>query len=254
MTDKILFNIDADGIGVLTFNRPEARNALDIEAMTAFAAAIRAIDDDVRVLILTGAGTQAFCSGADLIEMSGKPTEADADEMITLMGDALLALERLPIPVVAAINGYALGGGAEVTLACDLRIIDSAGKLGFVQAKRGVIPGWGGGQRLLRLVGYTRALDLLLRAPILSPEELLALKLVSSIAPVGGALDAARAWAAQVARLDSAVVRSMKALLQAGLTQPYTDALATERALFPPLWVGEARINSTREFLERRGS
>jgi enoyl-CoA hydratase len=253
MIDKILFDVDADGIGVLTFNRPDARNALDTEAMTAFASTVAALDGRVRVLIVTGAGAQAFCSGADLIEMSERPTEADAAAMIALMGDALRAMERLPIPVVAAINGYALGGGAEVALACDLRIIDAAGRIGFVQAKRGVIPGWGGGQRLLRLVGYARALDLLLRAPILSADEALAHGLVSSIAPAGGALDAARVWAVEVARLDSAVVRSMKALLHAGLTQPYDAALAHERALFPPLWVGEARINSTREFLERRG-
>ncbi|NDJ61738.1 MAG: enoyl-CoA hydratase/isomerase family protein [Chloroflexi bacterium] len=146
-TDKLLLTMDKDGIATITFNRPERRNALDTEAMVAFAEAVVALTtvERLRAVIVTGAGTTAFCSGADLHDMSQRPTEGDAAEMVTRMGMALLALERLPVPVIAAINGYALGGGSEIALACDLRIVDEAAQFGLVHLRRGLIPGWGGG-------------------------------------------------------------------------------------------------------------
>ncbi|MDZ4763326.1 MAG: enoyl-CoA hydratase/isomerase family protein [Chloroflexota bacterium] len=256
MTNTIQFT-HADGIAVLTFNRPAQRNALDTAAMIAFAERIAQIAADAaqhdlfRALIITGAGTNAFCSGADLVEMSGKPSAADGLAMSARMGDALMILEALPFPTIAAINGYALGGGAEVALACDLRIIDAAARIGFVQARRGLTPGWGGGQRLLRLVGYPRALEILLEARILDADTAHTAGLVERIAPAGGALDAARAFAAEIAQRDPAVVRSIKTLLRAGWMQPYPQALMSERALFPPLWAGDARKAATQSFLEK---
>src|SRR5437870_4696694 len=119
MTDSLLIEQKGDGIVVLTFNRPEAYNALTLDMMRIFADAIThfASDSSLRVLILTGAGQEAFCSGGDLVELSGYPSADNGLAMITLMGDALLALERLPVPLIAAINGYALGGGFEIALA-----------------------------------------------------------------------------------------------------------------------------------------
>ena len=160
MTNKLLIENRADGVTILTFNRPETRNALDLETMQAFRDAVDdlAHESKLRAVILTGAGSDAFCSGGDLIELSGYPSEADARNMIGLMGDALLKLERLPVPVIAAINGYALGGGSEVAMACDLRIADGTARMAFVQIRMALTPGWGAGQRLLRLVGYARAM------------------------------------------------------------------------------------------------
>jgi enoyl-CoA hydratase len=254
MTEKILLTLQSSGVAVITFNRPHVHNALDLEAMEAFAGLIERLgtDHDLRALILTGAGEQAFCSGGDLADLSRRRSEADAAAMIELMGDALLALENLPVPVIAAINGYALGGGGEIALACDLRVIDENARLGFVQAKRGLTPGWGGGQRLLRLVGYARAMDILLGARVLRPEELRTLGLANRLTRPGEALAGALELAQQFTQLDPNVIRSIKALLRAGLRQPYEEALATERALFPPLWVGETHVKSLEAFLNKQ--
>ncbi len=244
----------ANDVAILTFNRPESRNALDTATMHLFACAVQTLIDDsrLRVVIVTGAGESAFCAGADLVEMSERPTADDAAAMITSMGDALLALENLPVPVIGAINGYALGGGAEVALACDLRVVDENVRLGFVHAKRGVIPGWGGGQRLLRAVGYAKAMELLYTARSLDADALDALGLITvPIAPSGRALESALIMADRIAALDFGVIRAIKSLLRAGLNQPYQAALQMERDLFPPLWAGDSRIASTRAFLDK---
>ena len=254
MSETLLIDQPISGVTVLTFNRPHAHNALDVATMQAFAAFIEqcATKPDLRALILTGAGRAAFCSGADLVDMSTRPSAAEALEMITIMGDALRNLERLPVPVIAAINGYALGGGSEIALACDLRVVDDSARLGFVQIKRGVVPGWGGGQRLLRLVGYARAFDWLVRGHALKAPELLSAGLVNRGAPAGQALEAALALAGEIVAQDADAVRALKSLLQAGLTQPYDTALLTERSFFPPLWEGETQVRTLQAFLNKR--
>jgi enoyl-CoA hydratase/carnithine racemase len=241
MPDKILYTQYADApIGVLTFNRPERRNALDNEAMQAFSDCTHTLADaPIHALIVTGAGDKAFCSGGDTADLAARRSAEDGAAMSALMGDALLALERLPFPVIAAINGFALGGGSEIAVACDLRVLDETAKLGFVHASRGLIPGWGGGQRLLRLVGYARALELLATARVLDARDAEALGLANQVAPAGAALDAALALAGTLAALDRHAMRAAKMALRAGLTQPYDDALMTERGLFPALWSGE---------------
>ncbi len=248
-----------DGVAVITFNRPETHNALDLATMRAFASTLDDVrahitDRSVRVVVLTGAGDAAFCAGGDLVEFANLHSEAEARAMITIMGDALLTLERLPIPVIAAINGYALGGGSEVALACDLRIADNDLRLGFMQIRRGLIPGWGGGQRLLRAIGYARALDILLRGHIMRAHEAHDLGLVNEIVARGEALKHALNLAHLITREDPNVIQSIKALLRAGLEQPYEQALQIERDLFPPLWIGEQRVNSMRAFADKNGS
>lgn len=252
--DTLLINEHAGGIVVLTFNRPQAHHALTLAMMQAFADAVAGLHalPQLRAVILTGAGDSAFCSGGDLLELSGYPTEADALAFITVMGDALHRLEALSVPVIAAINGYALGGGSEIALACDFRIASENARMGFVQIRNAVIPGWGGGQRLLRLVGYSQALDLLLSARTLTATDAHALGLVNRVVEAGQALPGALAWAEEIAALPVDVVRSMKALLHAGLTLPYAAALDAERALFPPLWAAEPHLNAVAEFLKRR--
>jgi enoyl-CoA hydratase/carnithine racemase len=251
---KILLDYPADGIAVLTFNRPQARNALDLESMRLFMATVAHLTTDasLRVLVVTGAGETAFCSGGDLVELSRYPSESDALEMITLMGDALLALEHLPVPVIAAINGYALGGGSEIALACDMRIVDVDVSLGLVQIRLGLTPGWGAGQRLRRMVGYARAMDLLLRGHVMHAPEVEALGLANRIVERGSALPQALRIARHIAESPPDVVRGIKALLQAGVNQPYDMALQTERAIFPPLWAAEPHLQAVADFLNRR--
>ncbi|MBI1281490.1 MAG: enoyl-CoA hydratase [Anaerolineaceae bacterium] len=253
MTNTLLVDHRSDHITVLTINRPAQRNALDLATMRAFSKAVTDLstDSNIRAVIVTGTGHESFCSGGDLVELHQYSTADDARMMITLMGDALLALERLPVPVIAAINGYALGGGSELALACDLRIADQQTRMGFVQAKMALIPGWGSGQRLLRLVGYAKAMDMLLTARVLQASELLASGLVNHIVETGSALNHALTFAQQITQHPLPVIHGIKALLQAGLNQPYETALKTERDLFPPLWAADAHVQAVEAFLNR---
>ncbi len=251
---KILLEHPVEGVAVLTFNRPQSRNALDLESMHLFAETIARLKGEpgLRVLILTGAGETAFCSGGDLVELSTYSSESDASAMVTLMGDALLALERLPVPVIAAINGYALGGGSEIALACDMRIVDEDVSLGLVQIRLGLTPGWGAGQRLLRAVGYARAMDLLLRGHVMHAPEVEVLGLANRIVERGSALPQALRVARHIAESPPDVVRGIKVLLQAGVSQPYETALQTERDIFPSLWAAEPHLQAVADFLNRR--
>lgn len=260
MTDDVLLDIVDSAIAVVTFNRPHARNALDLNAMRRFAAVVADLaarcedghEDRLRAVILTGAGRDAFCSGGDLLDLSGRPTEDDAREFIGIMGDALAQLERLPMPVIAAINGYALGGGSEIAAACDLRIVDEAAQMGFIHIRMALTPGWGAGQRLLRLVGYSRALAILLEGRPMGADELLAFGLAQQVAPRGGAYDAALGVAQKVAQHPPETVAAVKRLLWAGLTERYDDAQTIERSLFPPLWASEPHHRAVEAFLNRR--
>lgn len=256
MSETIQITKQHDSIVIITFNRPHALNALNIEAMHAFQSTVTQVADDesVRVVIITGAGDRAFCSGGDLIELSERETEADARDFITTMGDALLTLERLPVPTIAAINGYALGGGSEIALACDMRIADDKVKMGLVQIKMGLTPGWGAGQRLLRLVGYPKTIEMLLSGEVLRADDLRKLGLVNQIVASGEALTSALEFAATIVSQSPEVVRGIKSLLQAGLHQPYDEALQTARDIFPSLWAADAHLDAVKNFLERQAS
>jgi enoyl-CoA hydratase len=258
-TDAVHLDVDAGGIATVTFDRPDVLNALDFAAMERFAAIVAGLNDQladhaspVRAVILTGAGRAAFSSGGDVRALAEHRGAADGARLGRIMGDALLALERLPVPVIAAVNGYALGGGSEIALACDLRVVAEDVKLGLVHATLALIPGWGAGQRLLRLVGYGRALDMLLAARPYSAAELQALGVVHHVAPPGEALPAARALAARIVAHDAATVRAIKGLLRDGCTLPYDEALAAERARFPELWASEAHWLAVDRFLARK--
>lgn len=254
MSDIIQITRHKNGVVVITFNRPHAHNALNLEAMELFQQSIYRLVDDltIRAVILTGAGEKAFCSGGDLVELSQRTTETEAREFITIMGDALLILERLPVPVIGAINGFALGGGSEIALACDMRIVDESVKMGMVQIKMAVTPGWGAGQRLFRTIGYAKAMEILLKGDVLRADELLSLGLVNQVVATGQALTAALEFAHEIASQPPDVVRGIKSLLQAGLNQPYEQALKSERDIFPPLWVADAHIKAVEGFFQRQ--
>ena len=253
MTEKLLLQQDTSGIATIIFNRPEALNALDLETMRCFADVVNSIKHDphVRVVILAGAGEDAFCSGGDLHELSRYPTEQDALDFITVMGDALYTLEHLPVPVVAAINGYALGGGSEIAVACDMRIVDENTRMGFVQVRLALTPGWGAGQRLLRLVGYPRAMDILLHGHVMHAPEIEKLGLANRVVDKGTALEHALYFARHVVEHPPNVVQGVKALLRAGMEETYERALQFERDLFPPLWAAEPHLKAVDDFLKR---
>lgn len=258
MSDTATLRVETSGSSVvtITIDRPAAHNALDRATMRAFAEAVGTLSASpraVRAVIITGAGTEAFCSGGDQADLENATTEADGAWLATTMGDALRELELLPIPVIAAIEGHALGGGAEIALACDFRIVSKSVRFGMVHRRLALIPGWGGGQRLLRLVGYARAMELLIEGRPLDADSLVAFGLASEVVSAGGAKEAARALAERIAAIDPATVRAIKGLLKDGLELPYDGALVAERDRFPALWAGQAHLDAIRAFHDGSG-
>jgi enoyl-CoA hydratase len=246
----ITLAIDSRHIGLLTVNRPHVRNALSWDAMRAFAEGVEQAHATpaLRALIITGAG-KAFSAGGDMNDLKDSPTREAGLRLAIIMGDALARLDALPCPTLAALNGPALGGGAEIAVTCDLRVMAEDATIGFVQARLGLIPGWGGGQRLMRVVGYARALELLTTARVLSAGEAHALGLANQIAGAGQALVAAHKLAEQIAAHPPAAVQAAKRVLRYGLTPETGAALEHERAEFPPLWESDFRHEAMRKFL-----
>ncbi len=251
----VQFKDVSESVSILQINRPRVRNALDWDAMEMFAAAVEQAHAraGLRALILTGAG-EAFIAGGDLRALHTTPGEADGWRLTRLMTRALNRLEALPCPVIAALNGPARGGGAEIALACDLRVVDENADLSFAQITLGLTPGWGGGQRLLRLVGYSRALEWLVTGQVLTPSEMLTSGLVNRVAPAGQALAAARELAERIAQHAPEAVGALKRLLRGGLELPPALAAAQEQSLFPSLWASPFHHQAVARWLERRKS
>ncbi|MEL6307905.1 MAG: enoyl-CoA hydratase/isomerase family protein, partial [Chloroflexota bacterium] len=245
-----------NGVRVLTFNRPDVLNALNMDTMTAFLRAITALeqDTDMRVLVLTGAGDRAFSSGGDLSELRNHLSEADGAYFTRIVTNTLQRMAELPVPVIAAINGYALGGGSEIALACDMRIVDEKVKMGMVQISMALTPGWGAGQRLLQLVGYPKAMELLLTGEILRADTLKSLGLANKVVPTGLARTHALTFANQIAERPPKVVASIKRLLRAGLTQSKEDVAQLEYDLFAPLWADQPHIDAVEAFFARQAA
>lgn len=251
---EILFEINRAGIGALTVARPQTRNALNWQAMREFADAVEAAHEaeGLRVLIITGAGN-SFVSGGDIAELRNYPSRADGLRLATIMGDALARLEALPCPTIAAINGPCRGGGSEIAVACDIRLMAQNADIGFVHVKLGISTAWGGGQRLLRAVGYARALDLLTSGRVLDAAEALALRLVNQVVPEGEALSAAQALAEQIATNPPAAVSAAKRILRLSLTHTEGLSMEAERGEFPILWDTEYRRRAVERFFRERG-
>jgi enoyl-CoA hydratase/carnithine racemase len=242
-----------DGVAILQVHRPQVRNAMNWQAMEAFAQCVEQAytRPDLRVLIVAGS-TEAFIAGGDLKELAGYPTRADGLRLSRLMGKALNRLEALPAPTIAAMNGPARGGGTEIALACDLRVMASDADFGLVQITLGLTPGWGAGQRLLRLAGYSRAFEWLITGRILTAQEALAYGLANRLAPPGKALEESGELARLIASLPQGAVRGIKYLLRAGMLLPPETAAAVEGAEFPPLWADAEHLSAVTRFLSRK--
>lgn len=242
-----------DAVGEITFRRPQARNALTWEAMEAFAACVEkaAAQTEMRALIVTGAGG-AFCAGGDLFELDGYLTFDDGVRLSTIMAQALDRLEAIAIPTIAAIEGPALGGGAEIALACDLRVMAEGATLGMMHVRLGITPAWGGGQRLLRLAGYARTLEWLAEGRVLVAEEARLEGLANRVVPKGEALSHARSLAGNVIALDPHAVRAVKRIARAGVTLNPVEAMRLEQNAFPDLWAAHAHREASAAFLASR--
>ena len=249
----VTLQVESSEIAILKVDRPQVRNALNWQAMEDFSSRVEDAHNlpGLRALIITGS-KQAFIAGGDLKALADFPRAADGLRLSQGMSAALRRLEALPCPTIAGMNGPARGGGAEISLACDLRVMAQNADLGLVQVTLGLTPGWGAGQRLLRLVGYSQALELLTTGAVLSAEQALALGLANRLAPPGQALEEALELAHQIAKQPVEAVRAIKRLLRAGKDLTPEAAADFEMSEFPALWAGETHVQAVERFLKRR--
>lgn len=249
----ILLDEPQEGILVLTINRPEVRNALNWEAMDAFAEAVEIAHekDDLRALIVTGKDI-AFCAGGDLYELHDYPSRMDGLRLADAMGVTLERLIELPCPSIAAVEGAALGGGGEVAIACDLRVMAESAFLGLMHIRLAICPAWGGGQRLLRLVGYTRAFEWLTAGKVLTATEAYQTGVANRIASDGEALQVALELTHEIIKHDLDAVRKIKQFLRAGVTCPGEEAARLERDNFADLWAAPAHLEASSRFVAKK--
>lgn len=254
MNKGVEFEVRADGVALLRVNRPAARNALSWAAQEAFAAGVTAAGrhDLIRVLIITGAGG-SFVSGGDLKELAGHPEAAAGERLNRVMSGALAQLSDLPFPVIAAVDGDAVGGGCEILTACDLRVASAGARFAFRQVQNGLTTGWGGTSRLVALIGQSRAMGLLLTGRTFDAGEARALGLLHRIAPPDtGALDAAYAWAEELRQLPRHALAAIKTLVHAATHLPAPDANRLETQLFIHLWPSPDHIEAMDAFTRKR--
>ncbi|WP_431782830.1 enoyl-CoA hydratase/isomerase family protein, partial [Streptomyces chumphonensis] len=239
----------ADGVGTLRLDRPPM-NALDIATQDRLRELAGEVTrrDDVRAVVLYG-GEKVFAAGADIKEMR----EMDHAAMVARardLQDAFTAVARIPKPVVAAVTGYALGGGCELALSADIRIAADNAKLGQPEILLGLIPGAGGTQRLSRLVGPSRAKDLIFTGRQVRAEEALTIGLVDRVVPAAEVYEAAHAWAARLAKGPAIALRAAKESVDFGLEADIDTGLAIERNWFAGLFATEDRETGMRSFVE----
>ena len=247
--ENLLVERDATTL-VVTINRPRVLNARTLtELGDAFEAARS--DDDVRVVILTGAGEKSFVAGADINELAeGVPAAGPA---IARRGQSVFnRIERLGKPVIAAINGFALGGGCELALACTIRLAADTARLGQPEINLGLIPGYAGSQRLPRLIGRGRALELLLTGDQIPAEDAWRIGLVNRVVPASQLMTAARELAAVLASKPPIAVRALLDAVAQGLEMPLDAGQQYEAALFGLLLSTDDMREGTRAFLEKR--
>lgn len=241
-------------VEILTVNRPKALNALNMEVVRALGEALAdlASDDGVRAVVLTGAGDKAFVAGADIAAMqslTAMEAEAFAGE-----GQAVLdRLAALQVPTIAAVQGFALGGGCELAMACDMVFASSAARFGQPEVKLGVIPGFGGTQRLVRRVGMAVALDLCLTGRMVKADEALRIGLASRVVD-GDVLAAAIDAAEGIATLGPVAVRLCKRAIHENADLPLGSAQAAERTLFGLCFATEDQTEGMAAFLEKRAA
>ncbi|MCP5068485.1 MAG: enoyl-CoA hydratase/isomerase family protein [bacterium] len=251
---------EPDGaVVVLTIDRPKVHNALDFETSDALVEAwIRFRDDDaLRVAILTGEGERSFCAGADLRGVGDfykKLTSSDRlrrSEQLPGLGGITKNL-TIDKPMIAAVNGYCLAGGLEIALACDLRIASENASFGLPEVTRGMIPGAGGTQRLPRLIGPERALDLILSGRRIDAVEAERIGLVSRVVSSGDLIGESLRVASSIAENGPLAVRAAKAAVWRGLDRPLEDGLRLEQLLAEPVRQSEDALEGPRAFLEKR--
>lgn len=237
----------------LTLNRPDAANALSLATLKRLRTLLAEIAADGAVwsVVVTGASAKVFCAGADLKERRGF-SEDQVKEFVATIRATMDEVAALPQPVIAALNGHAFGGGCELALACDLRVIDARAQIGLTETSLAIIPGAGGCARLPRLVGAAKAKEMILLARRLGAADALACGLVNEIAEAGAAAAAAERMTEALMRNGPLALRAAKAAVDGGLDLPMTQALAHEAACYQRIIPTADRLEALRAFAEKR--
>jgi len=257
MTDYLNITLDSDaehGVAVLTFNRPDKLNALSRASLEELSTALDEIagNSAIRALVITGAGSKAFVAGADIAEMAALDGR-EAGRDFALFGQTVFTkVERLTIPVIIAINGYALGGGCELALCGDIRLASETAQLGQPEINLGVIPGYGGTQRLARIIGRDRAKGLIFTGERIGAEEALRLGIVDRVVPATSLMDEAISLALALAARAPRALALAKIAINEGVNLPLDQALDLEADLFGQAVDTADRREGASAFLEKR--
>lgn len=253
MSSELIQTQRDEHVLIWTLQRPEVLNALNRPLLQALAAAVEAARDDpsVRCAIVTGAGERAFSAGADLKERRGMSIE-DTRRYVSLIGTTFDRVAQLPFPTLAAVNGVAFGGGMELLLACDLRVLAETAQIGLTEVSVGIMPGAGGTQRLPRILGTTRAKELIFSARRLTAQEALEMGLATSVVPGTELMRSARELAQRIASQAPLAVRQAKHAIDAGLDGSLATGLQIEAAAYAELLHTRDRVEGLRAFAEKR--
>ncbi len=249
---NLLFTVE-DGVATITFNRPKALNAMNSETMGELLEAVNLCkkDDSIKAIILTGSGDKAFVAGADISEMKDlRPKEALA--FMELGHETLRALETLPKPSIAAINGFALGGGTEISMACDMRFASETARFGQPEILIGLIPGWGGTQRLSRLVGLGRAKELVMGGGQMDAKRAYEIGLVNQIFPADQLLDATKKFAKRLAGMPGFAIKMAKHAMNFGYDLSLDNANRLEMECCAQCFSTDDQKEGMGAFLEKR--
>ena len=253
MGSELISEERRESFAIIRLNRPEKSNALSGKMIVALREIFTNLGSqpDIRAIILTGAGDRSFCAGTDITELADLDNNR-AREVSERGQELCNQIESCGVPVIAAVNGIAAGGGCELALACHMRIASPIASFSLPETKLGIIPGYGGTQRLVREIGRGRALEIILTGRTVRAEEALRIGLTNRIAATGGLLTEAESLAREISNLAPLAIRTCLEAVTRGIELPLTEGLALEAQLFSSLFATNDMREGTRAFLEKR--